>query len=765
LQSVSAELQAAILAQERAPVCRLLCDWDRNGYDAAGSIDDLTADVVSVDLTRELSTDLPPQTKLFAGAAAAQATITLAHRDSAGDPAKHGAYYYSPLNSASPLFSKKRKGAPARLELGFVGANGAEYVTVLEGSVRSLQVTSGGRVAVMRIADRSESMRRQVTVPLIVADGATETGTGIRVGLNTIFVADWIFRACGWYASPPPRANCLFSATMHGSAWPEIGQAQDIHGSNQSLPNFAPSPPATAAAKFVQALHLVGSSATTISYILDDSAGTTSTNNGDECLFEGWVKLQSTSVDQPLFIAFISGAAEPYVSLFWQQSTSRLVCTFSRAAADTDHTTGTSGPSVSPGTSAYHYYGVHVAWTSTGADVTFRYDGTSTGPVNVATSSFTGQAALNTIRIGHGKVSSFADGDLDALVEAVQFTREAAAGSWNNAFSPTADIHASAAIDSRIAATPHSIEEGWSLLQQVALAEFATTGYDEVGRPFYWPRDRWTTAPYTTSQRTLTPSTALKELESVEAIDQVRNHITAKADAPVVEVSSTVWKLGQRFKIDASGSRTIWASLPNPTANIDTSWTYGVTAGTGSRYAAGTNRDGTGNQVSNLTFVTTVLSPTSVKIVITNPNAFEIWLTVDGNLSVALQGQPYVWLDGQQVLFDQAGSGGALLIEAEDATSQADYGIQLLELPDSPWRQDEDQVTGIVADALLMLKQAGPILSDVPIVGDPRLQLGDRVTIVDNEGLAISGADFHLSKVDLTFDGEGLSGIVSLRSA
>lgn len=766
MQSVSAELAAAILDLDERPqpIVRLRVDFDRSGSYTDLAVKDLSADVVSVSYARELLTDLPPEAKLFAGAASAEATITLAHFDPAGDPAKHGAWYYSGLNPSSPLVSYKRKSAPARLELGFVTANGPEYVTVLEGYVRSLSTTSGGRVAVMRVTDRSESMRRLVTVPLVVADGATEAGTGKRYNLNTIWVADYIARQCGWYASPPPRSQCMLSVTMHGSGYPEVGSAQAIFGSNQQLLGFGPSPTISTAAKWVQALQLVGSSAAEITYILDQSPGVTGTNNGDELLFECWAKLDTTAADQPLFIAYVTGAAEPYVSLFWQTSTGRLTATFSRAVADTDHATA-AGPVVAPGTSNYHYYGVHVAFTSTGADVTFRYDGSSTGPEHVTTSSFTGVPNINTVGVGRGQVSAFAAGFFNGRLEAVQVTREATVGTWNNAFTPTAEIRPSTAIDSTLVATPHTTQDGWSLLQEVAAAEFATTGFTETGMFVYWPRDRWTTAPYTASQRTLTAATALKELELVEAVDQVRNRVVAKANTPFVEDNSTVWKIGRRVKMTASSSQTFFASLPNPTANIDTSMTYSVTPGAGSRYAAGTTRDGTGSQVSNLVWTVTVLGPQRVKLEVTNPNAFEIWLTADENLSVNFKGVAYVWLDGQQVLFDEGGSGGSESVDVEDATSIGDYGEQLLELPDSPWRQDNDQVTGVCQDMLALLKQALPALSDVPAVGDPRIQLADRLTLQDPGGTAVDD-DYHVSRIELEFSvGEGLSMTLGLRGA
>ena len=82
MQSVSADLAAAILAQERQPLVRLLVDWDLDGsYSDADS--DLSADVVSVDLSRELASDIPTQAKLFSRAGRR-------HRDRHPDPPRPG---------------------------------------------------------------------------------------------------------------------------------------------------------------------------------------------------------------------------------------------------------------------------------------------------------------------------------------------------------------------------------------------------------------------------------------------------------------------------------------------------------------------------------------------------------------------------------------------------------------------------------------------------------------------------------------------------
>ena len=770
MQSVSAELAAAITATDERPraLCRLRIDWDRDGnFTDADS--DLSADVVSVDLSRDLTTDLPPEAKLFSGSAAAEATIILAHRDPAGDPAKHAAWYYSPLNSASPLFGYKRKGAPATLEVGFVTSAGAEYVTVLTGRVRSLKVVSGGRYAELRVSDGSEDMRKQVTLPMVIADGDVAGAAVVRPGLNTVFLADWTARKCGYYASPPPRSGCKFSATLHGSGYPEVGTIEEHHGENGSKLSYSPTPSFPSTAKWVQGVNTDGSSGQAMRYFLGGT-GVISTNNTRELLMEGWFKWNSTGVDAPLISVFDDTlTTEPFVTL-WRDATGtggRLQVSFNRGGTDnTNRSTSTSGPAISPGTASWHYVAAQCSFHSTGVDVTFRYDSTTSGPFTVTTPSVTNAPECLRVQVARGRVAAYADGHFNGLSEAVQVTTESTTSTWNNAYTPNAEIRASANIDNRLVATPSAVEAGWSLFQRIAESEFATAGFTETGTLYYWPRDRWTTAPYTTSQRTLSSSTALTELETTEAIDQVRNRVVIRAKIPEVLDQSTVWKLGSRVQVNASSSKVFYARLDEPVGNVDTSIIYAPpSSGGSSRYLAADRLDGQGNQVlTNFSVAAEVLSPTLVKLTATNTNAFTVWIVADENASASHSGKPMLWLDAQRVKFGEETASSSQTATASDATSITDFGEQLLELEDSDFRQDPDDIQQLADDLVADLADPGPVLSDVPAVGDPRTQLGDRLTIVDPEGLVMS-ADYHCSKVGLSFADGKLAMVLSLRSA
>ena len=76
-------------------------------------------------------------------------------------------------------------------------------------------------------------------------------------------------------------------------------------------------------------------------------------------------------------------------------------------------------------------------------------------------------------------------------------------------------------------------------------------------------------------------------------------------------------------------------------------------------------------------------------------------------------------------------------------------------MDDNDFRQDDDDIQLLADDLIDDLADPGPAITDVPAVGDPRLQLGDRVTIVDPAGLVMSD-DFHLSAVNFSYSTGGL---------
>lgn len=86
---------------------------------------------------------------------------------------------------------------------------------------------------------------------------------------------------------------------------------------------------------------------------------------------------------------------------------------------------------------------------------------------------------------------------------------------------------------------------------------------------------------------------------------------------------------------------------------------------------------------------------------------------------------------GGSILIDE----GSVSSSYSDATSVAAHGTRSLELQSSDWRQDPTSVQNVVISVINNTKQPQPFFQSINIVGDPRLQLQDVVTITDPGGM------------------------------
>jgi hypothetical protein len=92
------------------------------------------------------------------------------------------------------------------------------------------------------------------------------------------------------------------------------------------------------------------------------------------------------------------------------------------------------------------------------------------------------------------------------------------------------------------------------------------------------------------------------------------------------------------------------------------------------------------------------------------------------------------------------------------------YGLQKLDLPTSGWVQQPRVADSLVSRIVYDLYLPVPMLREVEIVGDPRLQLGDRVRVVDPEGLALDG-HFWIVGIRETFSRSGYRQQITARRA
>ena len=754
MQSVPATVTTAVTAAEREPLAQVKADWDHDGT-FASTYDNLTPNVESVTVDRAIATDRPDAAKTVTGHAAAEATVELA-----GDFAASGSHVTQLLsahNAGSPLAAKKRITAPLDVNLGFRTSAGEEWVDSFVGQIRSIETSADQRTVRLTALDRREHFAGRTTLPVVVADEKNAVAPFKKPGLSGSFLMDWVCRANGFYATPPPRASCKFSATMRGSAWPEVGTMTRASGTTGGKLLFL---------FFANLLYpeRLYSGGTDIRYT---PLSGLSTNNGAGVaveIDEFWCLAPATH--DPLWL--LSNAAGDAIGC-WVTSTGVLEVGIRRNSSGAWEDIVT-GPTIGFGLLSPMYLLVHIAFTASGGTVTFRVNGTSTA-VGFASGSVTGRTDLSVVRIGSGlKNDGTTFSSVAGAFQGVQVTAEAAAGSFNDTFVPTADIPPTIGT---LTATPHTdYADDWALLQAAAEAENGFVMLDEAGRFVF--RNRLFLSGGS-SVATLSATTSLKTAASLEAIDTVRNRVRVPARPLRLQVNSTwAWIATDVHSIAAGGTLEVFAETENLVYLLTGSATFSAMAVGGGIPSAGVYRaypniDGTGAVATNITGTITRVDHDTFKLVLSNPNGFEVFL-VNPSTHPTEPGEPWLRIWGRSITprtidtTDVGDAQGYIKAESSDATSITAYGEQVLDLEASPWRQDSASARRLADDLVAAMKDPHPVLNDVDIVADPRLQLGDRVTVVDADGLVLS-ADFWLLGTNTRLDETGMSQRVTLRQA
>lgn len=292
----------------------------------------------------------------------------------------------------------------------------------------------------------------------------------------------------------------------------------------------------------------------------------------------------------------------------------------------------------------------------------------------------------------------------------------------------------------------------WELLQQIVSAEQGVIQFDENDNLKFYNRNHMSggsaVATVTTDPVTFAN---LKSVTSEESTDSVRNYVTVGA-APLEldAVGTVIWSLAEVRGVIANSVLRIPVEFPGSL--------YTVTA---LNYQAAKLANGTGGDVANLIVDFAVTGTTTGTVVVVNPNAFDVFL-VFNSTSPTVQGQPALTISGR--CLRPALESGYIAI-SQDPPSQIAYGVQPLDVGSNVWRQAGAVAVGLADYLLAALKEPHPTLSGVDIVGDPRLQLADRVRVVEPDGLALDG-DFWLTAITTRFSSsDGLSQSVTLRSA
>jgi hypothetical protein len=187
---------------------RVFADWDRTGYLAAGSIDDLSDQVGdSFTIVHTLDDGLPDDVSLSTSQTFVSLDLDLVY-----GRGNRASTYFSPYNGSSPVSGFDRDVAPVKLDWGLVTAGGQEYVRLFTGQMSNLR-TRGQVVRMEAMSATRLKLASLIQPPAVSARLA---------GMNGSWPVSYALAQCGIYVSPAPRGGCRWWVPMHGSMWPMI---------------------------------------------------------------------------------------------------------------------------------------------------------------------------------------------------------------------------------------------------------------------------------------------------------------------------------------------------------------------------------------------------------------------------------------------------------------------------------------------------------------------------------------------------------------
>ncbi|MFJ1640809.1 hypothetical protein [Streptomyces sp. NPDC088256] len=297
---------------------------------------------------------------------------------------------------------------------------------------------------------------------------------------------------------------------------------------------------------------------------------------------------------------------------------------------------------------------------------------------------------------------------------------------------------------------PNVSGSAWDVITEIARATMATAEFDSNGYFRWRNHTRWTTAP-TTPDLTVTSKRELGKLTVTEEIDACRNHCTVK------------WENWARV---GAGGPWVVEDRPSPiavAAGATLTRTIGVDDDMLDPRAPRTaTTDGIGSP--NRLAIRASESTTSAAVI----GAAEVQVTRAGGivtLTVRNRGPVTFYYHGASLLSlipSPSSEPVPSLWSAWNTNSQALYGVQTYEHDVKGWVQDGSGGRTL-AEAL---RNAGsfppPLLQQVEILPDPRIELGDVVRVVDTTGAQLQTLAWVIGN-RVSGSGSGITQALTLR--
>lgn len=651
-------------------------------------------------------------------------------------------------NTDSPLVGKERNARPCYIAVEYPTTTGPQQVRRLTGRTRRTTIDAAARTASLDFLDGREQMRGSLLLPAIA---------GYQLGCNASWAISYAAWKSGFYVSPPARTGCRMWWPGHGSGAPFISST--LGPSFTGLPTtiWASLYSQQARTTFVPGPFLLGMFAgittnlTTNIFGFGEGQMAPGTSlvaaDGNSGRLELWVRADATSATAPFGVGQnllelnldpnqVAGNVLIDVGI---DSTRKPFITMNDGH---QQVTWNPAPAL-PSDGAWHFLGFH--WDYANNVTTMRVDTTD------YTSSWVPAFVTDRLPATEGVWENEPFISAYLPIAEVQITATANTTPWLNAgFTPTAYIDPSTIeLEALAERDPY---EAWQLTQELAEAEQGVSYFDEDGVYRYQTRRRRILPAAQTVQRVLTEQT-LAGLASQDAIDTVRNEITVEYNATAVSRGLTIatnnaWDTTDVYTIQPGQTLDLWAAFNDPAigvAPVTMTLLDPLSPANLSWVTGNLSADGTGLAVTDPSQVNArivYVDAGQAHIKVTNLMQSTLYLANNANIAtIRVAGQPVTTATASSV--------------ARDTWSQQKYGIQPYQMPTNKWIHRQDVAASVAYGILADLKDPLPIVTDLDIVADPRLQIGDRIQLYDRTGLALQ-RDYWITgfpREEITADG------------
>ncbi|MEU9348575.1 hypothetical protein AB0D74_46010 [Streptomyces sp. NPDC048278] len=672
---------------------------------------DVSTQVQSWQLERSYATDLPPAMRAFAGSSAAQLQLQVSGRN--GTPAPT---LYAPW--ADRTTGDVARPGQSVVQRGSVGSGAA--LPAFRGTVRARSAQAGTDTVQLTALDGAERLRGPALLPKPYA--------GFRLG-RPVATATWcvdeLLRQAGVYSSPPPRYPdfaegqplTLVHATLHGGFATPYGQPETLPEADQYTWTRDSAPHAMALLPLVTGV--------TASWFPRSRV----TVPGSRLLLEAWVNPATGPGDTVRMDLVLdrTGGATGTLRLQVNFATGQLTVGSGTTDGAFLNANWNNITSVQALKGVWHI-GVFIDTVTTGTTVYPTVQPRLTGPDGTV---FIGSLYTITNDYGIQPASELRELKLvtDLAVEGIQLTSGLTGMPNASVFDQSGTWTKAVELDDAVLplySVPRVSGSQWEVVGQIAKASMSTAEFDERG-VFRWRNHtRFATAP-TAADLTLTSVRDIASLTLTEEIDACRNYVSQPA------------KIWEDFGVDSGTtySDTVVRTVP---ANGTLTVSYVMADEEFDIGPPSTDDDSVTTAGSQVRFATTRAGSTAVKgavDVLTRREDGYLVVRFTNRTAQALytakkDGTGSVYLETLKPRADPEDRSAVAYVAG--TASERFYGRQEHTGDSTDWIQDLSSAQAIADTLYAAGAYPVPVIGDVEVLYDPRVQLGDVIRLTDASG-------------------------------